>query len=321
MKIAAPCKINLHLEVRDLRSDGYHALESLFVTLGFGDDLLFTPADRAGDCAVSMDWSFLQESGRYPRAAPALPLEKNSVYQAVSLFKRRVGFSPSPRFSSFSTGVAVAVKKRIPAGSGLGGGSSDAASALTAMNLLSGQRAGQKEMEEMALELGSDVPFFLLGGGAAWVSGRGERISPVAFPRDISVLLVCPNFPSDTGAAFRLVDKDRTARPVPPRRDTESLIRGIACHPRTWNYENDFLGAFLHAPDYPHAASYRAALSALAGAGADFAGLSGSGSSCFGVFTDTKAAFEAEEALTRQKWAAWLTFPLARFSHRVLEYD
>ena len=321
LRLAAPCKINLHLEVRNLRADGYHNLESLFVTLAFGDTLIFTTGEKAGrgavfmDCAISRDSALCGSLSHEPSSLDvdtAIPLEKNSVYQAVSLFRSRTGFSK---------GVNITVEKRVPLGSGLGGGSSDAASALMGMNIFAGGAAGPEELAEMALELGSDVPFFLSQGGAAWVSGRGERISPLPFPQDLYILLVCPDFPSHTGAAFRLLDGDRANHPPSARQDHEELIRRLGQDPKTWTFRNDFLPVFTGLfgdRDDSRAQAYRRILGDIRGAGADFAGLSGAGSSCFGVFTDKDAAVEAKKALSPQSFVR-LTVPLARFSNRVLE--
>ncbi|MDR2519342.1 MAG: 4-(cytidine 5'-diphospho)-2-C-methyl-D-erythritol kinase [Spirochaetaceae bacterium] len=319
LRLAAPCKINLHLAVQDLRDDGYHNLESLFVTLAFGDTLIVTPHGGAGSTAVRMDWQYAQGpcSGGYtrPEQEPLIPLEKNSVFKAASLFRLCTGFSE---------GVHITVEKRVPLGSGLGGGSSDAASTLMAMNLLAGSAAAPDEMAEMALELGSDVPFFLSQGGAAWVSGRGEKIAPAPFPHGLSILLVCPDFSSDTAAAFRLLDRDRAGRATPEALSKAALVRQTAQDPQTWTYYNDFLPVFTGTSqdaDKPRAGAYRRILRGITESGAAFAGLSGTGSSCFGVFTDKAAAAAAQKALASQNHLAFLTVPLARFSNRVLEWN
>ena len=175
--IEAPAKINLHLRIGAKRPDGYHDLESLFVPLAFGDTLRFEAASTAFD-PVNHD---------------------DLIWKAVSLFRERSGLS---------FGLAIEVEKRIPLGAGLGGGSSDAASTLIALNFLAGGIFSMKELGEMAALLGSDVPFFLYGG-AAFVSGRGEIIKPVKTPEDLWVVLLKPPFSSNTADAYEMLDLSR----------------------------------------------------------------------------------------------------------------
>ena len=132
-----------------------------------------------------------------------IPLEKNLVLKAVSLFRERTGFAGS---------INIHLNKRIPVGSGLGGASSDAASTLLALNSLAGADLAMDELGGMALILGSDSPFFL-SGGAAFVSGRGELIEPVNSPGELWAILVMPPFHIDTGSAYRLLDEAREAAP------------------------------------------------------------------------------------------------------------
>ncbi|MDR2807645.1 MAG: 4-(cytidine 5'-diphospho)-2-C-methyl-D-erythritol kinase [Spirochaetaceae bacterium] len=251
----APAKINLHLSVGEKRPDGYHDIASIFCTLAFGDTLCF-------DYAGKDEAAFLPMRGIDP--------EKNSIYQALKLFKKRTGFD---------RGVRVTVEKRIPVGAGLGGGSSDAASTLTALNKMAGTELSSDMLQSMALELGSDVPFFLRGG-SAWVTGRGEKVVPLVPPeRGLWVVLIFPDFQSATAEAFQFLDKLRTshthAAPPPP-----VLTEAINAPPSKWPYYNDFL-------EYSrHTAFYTAILGHLLRHGADFASLSGSGSTCFGIFTD-----------------------------------
>jgi 4-diphosphocytidyl-2-C-methyl-D-erythritol kinase len=307
LKIPAPCKINLHLRVGERRADGYHDLESLFAALDFGDTLEFELLKSPGICEILTDWQ-----------VPPVPLppEKNIVYKAVSLFRARTGFD---------RGLRVHLKKRVPPGGGLGGGSSDAAAALRALNMLAGTGLGGEDLRDMALNLGSDVPFFL-SGGAALVGGRGENIEPLPVPPGLSVLLVNPGFPSPTGPSFRRLDRWRR---LPARRGGNGfpgpdlprarLVSALAEDPpETWPYGNDFLPLFL-AGRGEEAEAYRRLISSLREGGADFTGLSGAGSTCFGVFKDRKRAEKASEALLRRWNLVYLTFFLASSTISVLE--
>jgi 4-diphosphocytidyl-2-C-methyl-D-erythritol kinase len=161
----APAKLNFHLKVGGRRPDGFHDIESLFVALAFGDTLYLetTPSETATVPEIRMD----------------RPLDgENIISRAISLFRSRTGFNQ---------GLKVAVEKRIPLGGGLGGGSSDAAAALLALNRLAadGGLRNTAELAEMGAFLGSDVPFFLCGGPAAWVTGRGEQIQPLELPESL----------------------------------------------------------------------------------------------------------------------------------------
>ena len=303
--IEAPCKINLHLRIKERRADGFHALESLFAPLALGDTLRFDLAGEKGDCHLFSPME--------------IPMKENLVYRAVSLFRERTGFR---------NGVRIRLDKRIPAGAGLGGGSSDAASALMAMNLLAGGVLPMEELKKMGALLGSDVPFFL-AGGAAYVSGRGELIEPVSLPGGLWVVLVKPPFASDTTSAYRLLDevRERGAGNEIRREQAsrETLIRALAGDPLDWPFHNDFLTVFLdsntspEAHDEPHARAYRGILENLREAGASFSGLSGSGSCCFGIFKAKETAEKAEKALSGQENYVSFTFFLARKANTVLE--
>jgi 4-diphosphocytidyl-2-C-methyl-D-erythritol kinase len=317
-RIEAPCKINLHLRVKNRRSDEFHELESIFLALAWGDTLRFNLDGADGLCDI------LTEDVDQRGIAP-LPPEKNLVCRAVSLFRSYTGFS---------SGVRVVLEKRIPLGAGLGGGSSDAASALLALDALAGTNLPGETLAEMACSLGSDVPFFLKGG-AAWVYGRGDKMRPLKVPEGLAVVLVYPGFPSGTGEAFCLLDE---VRGLPPKGEEgevpglkapscfpaapageEVLTSALGKDPREWPYGNDFLPVFLAPARRETGDAYRGMLKDLAALGADFSGLSGAGSSCFGIFQDEGAAKEAVKILSRQWNYVQLTFPLARRGQAVLQ--
>ena len=298
--IEAPCKINLHLKIGEKRPDGFHNLESLFVALAFGDTLHFEESKNGG-CRLFVD-------------GENIPQGENLVLKAVSLFRKRTGFE---------SGLNIRLLKRIPAGAGLGGGSSDAASTLLALNFLSETALGPEELGEMASVLGSDVPFFL-SGGAAFVGGRGELIEPVKTPENLWVVLAKPPFSSDTAWAYRLLDESRKAFSMLANGENlskDGLIKALGENPQGWPYKNDFLPVFLAAKDGENtekALCYRAILDELEKVGA-FAGLSGSGSCCFGVFTDRKMAEKTEKSLLKQGNFTKLTFFLAQKADPVLK--
>ncbi|MEQ9094513.1 MAG: hypothetical protein RLN63_10440, partial [Miltoncostaeaceae bacterium] len=148
-------KLNLRLDVGPPGADGYHPVASLMVELdGLHDDVVLRAADRRRvDC-------------------PEAPGPANLAWSALDALEREVG-RPLP--------VAVTIRKRIPAQAGLGGGSSDAAAVLRGAERLFGLGLGAARLREVAARVGSDVPFFV-AGGAAWATGRGERLGPAGRP-------------------------------------------------------------------------------------------------------------------------------------------
>lgn len=153
--ITAPAKINLMLSVHGRRADGFHALTSVFVPVRFGDRLSVAPLDAGED--------------RLEGGGDGMPSgAENTILRAASVFRDRLGRSPVFRFR---------VEKRIPAGAGLGGGSTDAAAALRGMNGLAGEPFGLDELREMAAGVGSDCPFFI-DPRPGLVRGRGEIVEP-----------------------------------------------------------------------------------------------------------------------------------------------
>lgn len=155
----APAKLNLFLHVNGRRSDGYHDLQTVFQLLDWGDEL---------ELSVTAD-------GRVERLGgpeEITPAEDLSVRAALALQSA----------CAVRQGVQIRVRKRIPVGGGLGGGSSDAATVLTVLNRLWGTNLGLAELAALGLQLGSDVPIFV-HGSSAWAEGRGEKLTPVELPR------------------------------------------------------------------------------------------------------------------------------------------
>jgi len=274
------------------KPDGFHSLESLFASLAFGDTLRFEVTGKEGDCHLLMN----QENCR-DTIETQIPKEKNLVFKAVSLFREWTGYN---------SGLNIRVEKRIPLGAGLGGGSSNAASSLLALNSLSGLDLPMEELLKMAAILGSDVPFFLQGG-AAFVSGRGESVESVKFSKKLWVLLLKPPFSSDTAGAYRLLDEARLAGNCERSGkglSKTALLKALDDDPGTWPFKNDFLPLFLDTAlttdrdTELNSAAYKAIFAAFAEAGASFSGLTGSGSCCFGIFNSQVAAENAEKKLS-----------------------
>jgi 4-diphosphocytidyl-2-C-methyl-D-erythritol kinase len=164
--VAAPAKLNLFLHITGRRPDGYHLLQSVFMLIDWCDTLHF---ELRTDGQISRE--DLNESGQADGAAADLPAEDLAVRAARAL----------QAACGTSLGVHIGLQKRIPSQAGMGGGSSDAASCLLALQRLWGVSLPSQELRAIALKLGADVPFFLSGGNA-WVEGIGEKITPLALP-------------------------------------------------------------------------------------------------------------------------------------------
>lgn len=166
MQVAAYAKINLTLEVLGRRSDGYHEVKTILQTIDLADRLDFQPGPRLRvECDV-----------------PDLNGDANLVWQAATTLAKCGGVQPR---------VRIFIRKRIPVGMGLGGGSSDAAATLVALNQLWNLSLSEQDLTDVAAALGSDVPFFL-HGGTALAEGRGDLVSPLPPLSRLSLMLICP---------------------------------------------------------------------------------------------------------------------------------
>jgi 4-diphosphocytidyl-2-C-methyl-D-erythritol kinase len=275
LPVFAPAKVNLHLAVKGRRTDGFHDIDSVFLAVNFGDTLYFDVAE--GENTLEIDMKGLDFS---------LPIEKNIVFKAVSLFREKTGYN---------RGLKIRVEKRIPLGGGLGGGSSDAAAALLALNKIADFPCRQDVLLEMAASLGSDVPFFIYKTSAARVTSRGECILPVNAPLSFLVL-VNPGFPSDTAAAYKLLDENRVF-PQSGEQDCEIMQKSIIDEDEYSRFFNDFLSIFQE----PEKSIYNEIIAKLKELGAQYANLSGTGATCFGVFADRWQAQKAADDL-KGKW-------------------
>jgi len=189
LRVLAPAKINLRLEVLGRRADGYHELRTIMQTVSLYDELVFST--RQGPEVV------LEASG-----AELPPPGENLVMRAALLLQERLR---RPR------GASIRLRKRIPVGRGFGGGSSDCAAALLALNVLWGAGLSVEELQELAGQLGSDVPFFLYGG-AALCEGRGERVTPLEAGGTFHYVLLIPPQPVATASVYAALDDGLTGR-------------------------------------------------------------------------------------------------------------
>lgn len=281
--VEAPAKVNLRLAILAREASGYHSLESLFCALSLGDDL--TVRRAAPGVALSVDGSV--DIG---------PPERNLAVRAALRFHQELGEEPA---------VAIHLVKRVPSAAGLGGGSSDAAATLRALNVLHGEPFDRAALLRMAIELGSDVPFFLCGSPLALAWGRGERLLALPPLPERAVLVAHPGVAMPTPEAFAAIAAQRG--PIPPPRSFGFDAADLA----DWGAvarmaENDFGDVVADRIPVLHDA-----LAALRTAGASIALLAGSGGSVFGVFASPGARDAARARVEALGLACWHATTLA----------
>jgi 4-diphosphocytidyl-2-C-methyl-D-erythritol kinase len=182
MQVIAPAKINLSLRVLGRRSDGFHEIETFMSPVSLWDEIKIEQQSGKQEIALRCDDLSVPQG------------EDNIVVRAAKVFFEE---------TKITGGVSIALKKRIPHGAGLGGGSSDAASTLLALNELFETNLPREALAKMAEMVGSDVPFFIFQSAAA-CKGRGELVSPARLREQLSVLLLKPEFGVPTQWAYSL---------------------------------------------------------------------------------------------------------------------
>jgi 4-diphosphocytidyl-2-C-methyl-D-erythritol kinase len=262
LTLEAFAKVNLSLRVLGKRPDGYHEVDTIFQTVDLSEELVFLEREEEG-VALTIE-------------GLSLPvIEENLILRATRALAKRTGTR---------RGARIHLSKKIPIGGGLGGGSSNAASALLGLSALWNLQLSDADLEALAASLGSDVPFFLLGGRARG-TGRGEILEPLPDGPEEWLVLVFPRFSlstamvygalaapalTDSAAATNLRGSDSGGGP--DRNDLESAAESLRGELRRFR-------------------------AALLDSGATSARLSGSGSTVFGLFGDEESARRATEWL------------------------
>lgn len=282
-EMKAYAKVNLHLRIGERRADGFHSLESIFHKIDLADTLEITVSDAP--CSSVL----LNSTLSLP------PGEQDIILKSAQLFLTRYSENPLQ--------VAISCIKQIPVGGGFGGGSSDAAAALVGLNSVCGSPFSQHELAAMALELGSDIPFFLGSHSAALVTGRGECIEPIPSLGHYSLIILMPDFSVHTGWAYRQLDRTRKRSQTAPLGDLADRYRtACSADPAHWHFTNDFYEVIESA--YP---IYREISSFLEAQGALFSTLTGSGAGYIAVFPEYADVGEVEKRVGD-------TFPMLRSS-------
>jgi len=269
VRIPAFAKINLRLDVLGKREDGFHELRTIFHTISLHDELRLR-ASRGEGIALSIE-------GNQPLSAE--PVEKNLVYRAVDALRREL---------RIRGGVEIQLKKTIPAGRGLGGGSSDAAAALQGYLRLTKKKLAAARLMEIAASLGADVPFFLWGGRALGVN-KGDEIYPLPDIAKQHVLVVSPrDIHVPTPDAYRWLNAKAL-------RLTKS-----AANPKLWEFcalcwsaQGSGLSNDFEEPVFRRHPRLDQIKRELLQRGAAEASLAGSGSAVFGVFPSPALARRA----------------------------
>lgn len=280
VEIAAPAKVNLRLRVLAQLTSGYHALETVFCAISLSDTLRVAPG--GGDVELVVE-------GGIDVGPPA----ENLVVRAARRFFLEVGGT--------GDGARIELRKEIPAAAGLGGGSSDAAATLLALNALRGEPLPAERLLRIGGELGSDVPFFLGGSTLSLGWGRGERLLALpALPRR-PVLIAHPGVAMPTGQAFQRIAELRGGGYSPHAKAIP--LASLA----SWEGVAALAANDFDAVAFEAVPALAAARQAMVDAGAIIALLAGSGASLFGVFDTPEAARRAEApvgALGLRVWRA-----------------
>jgi 4-diphosphocytidyl-2-C-methyl-D-erythritol kinase len=284
--VRTPAKVNLVLRVGRRREDGFHELSTVFQAVGLYDRIEI----RLTDGGIALEVS-----------GPDLgPHPDNLAFRAARVVLEE---------ANTPLGVKIHLEKRIPAGAGLGGGSSDAAGVLAAVNRLLGGPLSLDHLSELGARLGSDVPFFLGESPLAVGAGRGERLTPLPPLPTATVLVVAPPVHVSTAEAYNVLAEHRRQGSGDHALSIDTSMRAASWAEVWRSAANDFESVV---PDlFPEVAE---GLSALRELGADMAQLSGSGGACFAVFSKAGDAEAAREALqARLDWPVHVAETLRSF--------
>jgi 4-diphosphocytidyl-2-C-methyl-D-erythritol kinase len=272
--VRTPAKVNLALDILGKRPDGYHEISTVLQAVDLFDRL--TVEEGESFSLVTND--------------PDLPVDDANL--VVRAARALAAASGSER------GARIALDKRIPIAAGLGGGSSDAAATLVALNRMWGLRWSASRLGEVAVRLGMDVPFFL-GRGRVLATGRGDQLRPLGGGGGYALVLVNPNFPLSTRDVYGQVPEGWRAEP----RGTRAVV--AALRTRSAARLAEALANHLEevvAAAVPAIGQMKAALLA---AGALGAAMSGSGPTVFGVARSLDHAHQIRRRVARARWSCW----------------
>jgi 4-diphosphocytidyl-2-C-methyl-D-erythritol kinase len=281
LRIRSFAKVNLALSVLGRRTDGYHDIQTVLQSISLCDELEFRLSEK-----LELHCDGLAD----------IPEKHNLIWKAASALTSAI---PGKH------GASITLYKRIPLGAGLGGGSSNAAAAITGLSRLWNIRLPEPELHSIAATLGSDVPFFL-SGGTALGTGRGEKVSSLQDFPPCYLTVIFPGIHVSTAEAYRSLNLGLTSSREDLRiqRLCDQAQKGERVLTEIFN---DFEASIL--PAYP---AIGEAKSFLLNRGATAAMLSGSGSSVFGFFCNEESAFAAARDVPRETWRVFPAKTLSR---------
>ena len=276
VKENANAKINLFLDVVSRREDGFHNIKSIMQSVSLCDTL-FVSASRTDKTEILINAD-----------SADLPTDKNNlIFVSAAKYLEYFGINAE---------VEIKLEKRIPIGAGLGGGSADAAATLRAMNKIFGL-ATKGELLSLATQIGSDVPFCLVGG-TALCEGRGEIITPIAFGGELHLVIAIGKDRVSTPHAYRALDELYNFEFTPDQRGdllAGEMSRGEISFDNLYNI-------FERVTDLPEISKIKEILTK---SGAECSLMSGSGPSIFGVFADRQSAENAKNRLVFEGFSAF----------------
>ena len=268
MNVKAHAKLNLTLDILRKREDGYHDLQMVMQSISLCDDLIVIPAE--GEGAMTTNLSYLPADGR------------NLAQLAAAAFREATGLGGE---------VDIAIEKNIPVCAGMGGGSSDAAAVLRAMNELTGAGLSAAELAKIGERVGSDVPYCVMGG-TALAEGRGEILTPLPSLPHCWVAVYKPSFPVSTPQLFSKVDVRKIVR----RPDTAGLLAALEIGDLT-GVARRMYNVFEDVMEPRRRGEIDSIKAAMIDCGALGASMSGSGPTVFGLFACREEAQAACDRL------------------------
>lgn len=270
LTLKAYAKINVGLRITGQRDDGYHSIKTLYQTVNIYDEVKLNLKDEQG---VTFNW----QGEKVPDG------DDNICSKAANSFFEFIGEEK---------GVNIELEKTLPVGSGLGGGSSDAACVIRGLNELLDTKLSIKNMEDIASELGSDIPFFIRGG-CQYAEGIGDELSPGELSEEWVLLLVVPDIHIDTSWAYEGIHPLSLTRNINDVNLASFPHNGDAKNRKM--FRNDFEPLVFS--KYPEISDIK---KSLLKSEAEFASLSGSGSAVYGLFETTEKAEKAMKLVSRE---------------------
>ncbi|MDR1417991.1 MAG: 4-(cytidine 5'-diphospho)-2-C-methyl-D-erythritol kinase [Endomicrobium sp.] len=273
--LKSPAKVNLFLEIKNKRDDGYHNLESIMQTISLYDELSFENANK--DIILECD-------------DKSLPCDKkNLIYKAALAVKT---------YFNINKGVKIYLQKKIPLGAGLGGGSSNAATTILALVKLWDIKTTHKELELIATKLGADVPFFLTGG-TCLCEGIGEIITPLKNINNLNMILVNPAFEVSTSEVYKKINFPLT-KPIKIHKIKHLICNDLFNNKEAFKSCFNRLEEFVFA-DFTTIEKIKNLLNKL-----DCVSLmSGSGATVFGIFDKDVSVEQLTYELNKTPWNFW----------------